>query len=91
MSLKGLLKKGDNARYNKRLAQLHQEVFGTVAGKQLLQDYMNRFHVMGTPDAKTDREQFMNDGMRIVVQHMLAYTCCNPNDFLNNIQDNFED
>lgn len=33
----------------------------------------------------------MNDGMRVVVQHMLAYTCCNPNDFLNNIQDNFED
>ena len=91
MSLKGLLKKGDNARYNKRLAQLHQEVFGTAAGKQLLQDYMNRFHVMGTPDAKTDREQFMNDGMLVVVQHMLAYTCCNPNDFLNNIQDNFED
>ena len=91
MSLKGLLKKGDNARYNKRLAQLHQEVFGTAAGKQLHQDYMNRFHVMGTPDAKTDREQFMNDGMRVVVQHMLAYTCCNPNDFLNNIQDNFED
>lgn len=91
MSLKSLLKNNDNARYNKRLAQLHQEVFGTKAGKELLQDYMTRFHVIGTPEAHTDREQFMNDGMRIVVQHMLAYTCCNPNDFLGKLQDNFED
>lgn len=91
MSLKSLLKNNDNARYNKRLAQLHQEVFGTKAGKELLQDYMTRFHVIGTPEVHTDREQFMNDGMRIVVQHMLAYTCCNPNDFLGKLQDNFED
>ena len=89
--VKNWLKKGDNARYNKRLAQLHQEVFGTKAGQELLQDYMNRFHVMGTPEAKTDREQFMNDGMRIVVQHMLAYTCCDANDFLGKVQDNFEE
>ena len=38
MSLKGLLKKGDNARYNKRLAQLHQEVYRTAAVKQLHQE-----------------------------------------------------
>ena len=46
---------------------------------------------MGTPEAKTDREQFMNDGMRIVVQHMLAYTCCDADDFLGKVQDNFEE
>lgn len=78
-------------RYNKRLAQLHQEVFGTKEGKELLLDYMTRFHVISTPDAKTEKEQFMNDGMRIVVQHMLAYACCDPNDFLGKIQDNFEE
>ena len=91
MNLKDFLKKNDTARYNKRLAKLHQDVFGTKEGKELLQDYMTRFHLMDTPEVKTDREQFIHDGMRIVVQHMLAYTSCNPNDFLGNIQDNFED
>lgn len=91
MSLKGLLKKKDMPRYNKRLAQLHQEVFGTSAGKELLLDYMTRFNILNTPEVKTDREQFMNDGARKVIQHMLAYVCCDPNDFLGKVQDNFED
>lgn len=91
MSLKSWLKRDDMPRYNKQLAKLHQEVFGTKAGQELLQDYMTRFHIISTPEAKTDREQFMNDGMRIVVQHMLAYTSCDPNDFLGKIQDNFEE
>lgn len=91
MSLKGLLKKKDMPRYNKRLAQLHQEVFGTPAGKELLLDYMTRFNILNTPEVETDREQFMNDGARKVIQHMLAYVCCDPNDFLGKVQDNFED
>lgn len=91
MSLKGLLKKKDMARYNKRLAELHQEVFGSKAGKELLLDYMTRFNVLNTPEVQSDREQFMNDGARKVIQHMLAYTCCDPADFLGKIQDNFED
>lgn len=91
MSLKSLLKINDLPRYNKRLAKLHQTVFGTKEGKELLLDYLNRFNILNTPDVKTDREQFMNDGARKVVQHMLAYTCCNPEDFLGKVQDNFED
>lgn len=91
MSLKSLLKKQDIPRYNKRLAQLHQAVFGTKEGKELLLDYMTRFHVLSTPEATTDRQRFEQDGMRIVVQHMLAFACCDPNDFLGKIQDNFED
>lgn len=79
------------ARYNKRLAQLHQEVFSTPAGKELLLDYINRFNILNTPDAKTDREHFMQDGARKVIQHMLAYVYCDPNDFLDKVQDNFED
>lgn len=91
MSLKNLLKKNDIPRYNKRLAKLHQEVFGTPSGKELLLDYINRFNILNTPDAKTDREHFMQDGARKVIQHMLAYVCCDPNDFLGKVQDNFED
>ena len=91
MSLKSLLKLNDLPRYNKRLAKLHQAVFCTKEGKELLLDYLNRFNILNTPDVKTDREQFMNDGARKVVQHMLAYTCCNPEDFLGKVQDNFED
>lgn len=91
MSLKSLLKRNDIPRYNKRLAKLHKEVFGTPAGKELLIDYMTRFNVLNTPDTKDAKEQFMQDGGRRVVQHMLAYTYCDPNDFLDKVQDNFED
>ena len=52
---------------------------------------MNRFHILGIPDVATDRERFEQIGAQKVVQHMLAYTCCDPNDFLSKVQDNFED
>ena len=90
-SLKNLLKLNDMPRYNKRLAKIHQNVFGTPEGKELLLDYVNRFHILSTPDVQSDRERFEIDGARKVVQHMLAYTCCDPNDFLGKVQDNFEE
>lgn len=78
-------------RYNKRLAQLHKMAFDSKEGRELLLDYINRFHVLNTPEVATDRERFEQDGARKVVQHMLAYTCCDPNDFLGKVQDNFEE
>jgi len=90
-TLKSFLKKLDMPRYNRRLARLHQDVFGTKEGKELLLDYLNRFHIVSIPDVKTDRERFEQIGAQKVIQHMLAYTCCNPDDFLGKIQDNFED
>ena len=90
-TLKSFLKKFDTPRYNRRLARLHQEAFGTKEGRELLQDYMTRFHIMGIPDVQTDRERFEQIGAQKVIQHMLAFTCCNPDDFLGKLQDNFED
>lgn len=90
-TLKTLLKNLDMPRYNRRLARLHRTVFETAEGKELLLDYINRFNVLNTPDVKTDRERFEMDGARKVVQHMLAYLSCNPEAFLNKVQDNFED
>ena len=90
-TLKSFLKALDKPRYNKRLAKLHQFVFGTNEGKELLLDYMNRFHVTGLPKVETDRERFEQIGALKVIQHMLAYTCVNPESFLDRVQDNFED
>ena len=90
-TLKSFLKKLDKPRYNRRLARLHQDIFGTKEGKELLLDYMTRFHIIGIPDVATDRERFEQIGAQKVVQHMLAYTCCDPESFLGKVQDNFED
>lgn len=78
-------------RYNRRLAKLHQQKFGDSDGKELLQDYMNRFHIASLPDVATDRERFEQIGAMKVIQHMLAFTCCDPEAFLGKLQDNFED
>lgn len=90
-TLKSFLKKLDMPRYNRRLARLHRNIFGSGEGKELLLDYINRFHIINLPDVKTDRERHEQIGAMKVIQHMLAFTSCDPEAFLGKLQDNFED
>lgn len=70
-----------------RVISSYQQIFKQPAGKIVLKDLMNRFHVVGSTFDADGREHARKEGERNVVLHIMHEIGVDTNELLKAIED----